>query len=325
MTNPNARANSWSAHFAKLAAIDKDDNSLPAKYALVLPPSTLASTCYENLVSVPNCVALLITPLVRVRLIHHFHWDKRTPVYTSGTDEIWGLLGTSDSPPVVTFDHLNLAKTVQNVPIPSWETLRDAPDAAAFCAQSVDTDASTAKLSCKAVLSLPPSLAYHLFGSSLDDPAKLGVILARAINTADTYFTTKGLPPAGAPALQGPPTLTPVATAYYEACAFLWLASQPSFTTTVALEILPVGPPATWAQGIRDKCILPTIPSPGPGLGPTTQATENLVEVCGLLRDSILASTAQRTHNKDSKGFKKLLPTHTQTMILRAFEPTTEG
>jgi hypothetical protein len=144
MTNPNARSNSWSAHFAKLAAILKDNDSLPAKYALVLPPSTLASTCRYNLLSVPDCFALLITPLVRVRLIHHFHWDKRTPIYTAGTDNIWGLLGTGDSPPVVTFYHLDLAKTVQNVPIPSWETLRNAPTA--FRAQSVNTNVSAAKL-----------------------------------------------------------------------------------------------------------------------------------------------------------------------------------
>jgi hypothetical protein len=29
---------------------------------------------------------------------------------------------------MVTFDHISLAMTVHNVPIPSWETLRDAPN-----------------------------------------------------------------------------------------------------------------------------------------------------------------------------------------------------
>jgi hypothetical protein len=48
------------------------------------------------------------------------------------------------------------------------------------------------------------------------------------------------------------------------------------------------------------------------------------MEVRGLLRDSIMASTNERSMAKESKGFKKL-PTHTQTMILRASEPALAG
>jgi hypothetical protein len=53
-------ANSWYAHYANLAAASTDDDKLPGKFCLVLPPNTAAGTCCDNLVSVPDCVAMLI-------------------------------------------------------------------------------------------------------------------------------------------------------------------------------------------------------------------------------------------------------------------------
>jgi hypothetical protein len=233
-------ANSWSAHYAKLAAASTDDAKLPEKYSLVLPPSTAAGTCRDNLISVPDCVAMLISPSGRVHLLHHAHWDKPTPVYTEGTNQIWTLLGVGDSPPVATFDHLALAKSVAE-PAPSWEAMRDAPDAAAFKALTADTDATALGLACNAVVALSPSLSYHLFSANSDDPAELGATLARAMNTADRYLDQLGQAPGAV--VTGPPTTTPVSTPFYEACALLWLASQPNFAASVPLEILHVGPP----------------------------------------------------------------------------------
>jgi hypothetical protein len=315
-------ANSWSAHYAKLAATATDDENLPARYSRVLPPATTAGTCRDNLVSVPDCVAMLVSPSGRVHLLHHAHWDKPTPVYTEGTDQLWALLGVGDFPPVATFDHLALAKSITSVAAPSWEAMRDASDPAAFRALTADTDATALGLTTNAVVSLSPSLAYHLFSANSDDPGELGVTLARAMNTADRYLATLGQPP-GAIAT-GPPAITPVSTPFYEACAMLWLACQPSFPAGVTLEILPVGLPLAWSKKVGAAHILSATASSGPGLAGTTQATENLTEVCGLLRDSIVASTHQRATAKDSKGFKKL-PSHTQLMILRASEPTAAG
>ncbi len=105
-------ANSWSAHDGKLMAASTEDDKLPGKYSLVLPPTTNASTCRDNLVSVPDCVALLISPSGRVQLLHHAHWDKPTPVYTEGSNNIWTLLGVCDSPPVNTFHHHPLSTIV---------------------------------------------------------------------------------------------------------------------------------------------------------------------------------------------------------------------
>jgi hypothetical protein len=314
-------ANSWSAHYAKLAAASTDDDKLPGKYAMVLPPTTAASTCRDNLVSVPDCVALLISPSGRVQLLHHAHWDKPTPVYTEGSNNIWTLLGVGDSPPVATFDHHALA-TIVKATAPSWEAMRDAPDAAAFTALQADTTDTALGLTCNAVVSISPSLAYHLFSANSDDPAELGVTLARAMNTADHYLAQLGQAPGSI--ATGPPAITPVSTPFYEACALLWLASQPDFSSGTPLEILHVGTPVAWAKRVGIAHILSATPSSGPGLSATTQATENLTEVCGLLRDSIIASTHQRSTAKDSKGFKKL-PAHTQTMILRASEPTPAG
>jgi hypothetical protein len=110
----------------------------------------------------------------------------------------------------------------------------------------------------------------------------------------------------------------------YEACALLWLASQPNFGHGLAIEILHIGAPFAWSKRLGPSHILSATPGPGPRLSERSQATENLTEVCGLLRDSIVASTTQSSIAKESKGFKKL-PAHTQTMILRASEPDPAG
>jgi hypothetical protein len=113
----------------------------------------------------------------------------------------------------------------------------------------------------------------------------------------------------------------PVSTPFYEACALLWLASKPKFTTSIPIKILYVGPPMAWSKQVGAANILSATPGLGPSLSTASQATENFMEVCGLLRDSIMASTTQQAMLKDSKGFNKL-PTHMQLMILQASEST---
>jgi hypothetical protein len=177
-------------------------------------------------------------------------------------------------------------------------------------------------LSCNAVVALSPGIAYHLFQANSDDPATLGVAMARALNLADTYYDQIGKAPGAVG--NGHPVLTPSSDAFFEACSLLWLASQSAFTDTVALEILSVGPPINWGRSVRDAHLLSATPGPGPSLSTSSQATENLTEVCGLLRDSIVDSTAQRLHASSTKGFRKI-PIFTQKMILRASEPSPSG
>jgi hypothetical protein len=310
----NTLANSWSAHYAKLASASKDDDKLPAEYFLVLPPLTSTQTCCDNLISVPDCVAMLISPSGRVQLLHHAHWDKPTPVYTEGSNNIWTLLGVGNSPPVATFNYADLAKPV-TATVPSWESLRDAPDAAAFTAPAADTNVTALGLTCNAMVALAPGLAYHLFSTNSDDPTKLGTTLARAMNTADHYLSQRGQAPGTI--ATGNPSVTPVSTPFYKACVLLWLASQPNFGDGVLIKILDVGAPLAWSKHLGATHILSVIRGPGPRLSERPQATENLVEVCDLLRESIVALATQGSLVKESKGFKKL-PTHTQKMILRA-------
>jgi hypothetical protein len=116
------------------------------------------------------------------------------------------------------------------------------------------------------VVSISPGIAYHLFQANSDDPATIGTTLVvRALNLAGIYLHQQGKAPGTLGT--GPPTLTPTSDAFFEACALLWVASQPSnYTHTVPVEILAVGPPASWATTIRDSHILPATPGPGPGL-----------------------------------------------------------
>jgi hypothetical protein len=134
------------------------------------------------------------------------------------------------------------------------------------------------------------------------------------MNTANRYLAMLGQPPDAV--ATGPPAITPVSTPFYEACTLLWLACQANFQASIVMEILHVDLPLVWSKKVGAAHIMATNPSLGPGLASsTTQATKTLTDVCGLLRDSIVASTTQCAMSKDSKGFKKL-PSHTQLMIL---------
>jgi hypothetical protein len=145
-----------------------------------------------------------------------------------------------DSPPVATFNHEDLAKSVTAV-APSWEAMGDAPNAASFTALAADTGVTALGLTCNAMVALAPGLLYHLFSANSDNPAELGTTLARAMNTTDRYLSQRGQAPGAI--TTGNPTATPVLTRFHEACALLWLASQPNFSFGVSIEILHVGAP----------------------------------------------------------------------------------
>jgi hypothetical protein len=113
-----------------------------------------------------------------------------------------------------------------------------------------------------------------------------------------------------------PPATSPsrpwVLTPFYEACALLWLASQPAFSFGILLEILHVCAPVTWAKCVGAANILSATSGSGPGLSTTTQATKNLTEVCGLLRDSIMRGPTNdpppRTSRVSRSSQRKLIP-----------------
>jgi hypothetical protein len=115
-----------------------------------------------------------------------------------------------------------------------------------FKALIADTNAMAIGLDCNnTIVSLSLSLAYHLISANSDDPAKLGATLACAMNTADRYLTQLGQAPGMI--ATGQPTVTPVSTPFYKACALLWLASQQTFAAGISVKILHVGPPVAWA------------------------------------------------------------------------------
>jgi hypothetical protein len=110
---------------------------------------------------------------------------------------------------VVTFNHEDLAKRI-TASAPSWEALRNAPDATAFNALPANTNVTAVGLACNAIVSLAPGLTYHLFGANSDDPTELGTTLARAMNTVDQYLSQRDQAP-GAIAPSNP-LVTPVLT-----------------------------------------------------------------------------------------------------------------
>jgi hypothetical protein len=148
--------------------------------------------------------------------------------------------------------------------------MRDA--SAIFTALVADTDVTALGLTCNAMLPpLAPGLAYHLFSANSNDPAKLGITLARAMTTADQYLSQRGQAPGAI--TTGNPTVMPVSTPFYEACTLLWLASQPNFGFGVSIEILHIGALVAWSKGVAAAHIPSATLGPGPGLSERSQAS----------------------------------------------------
>ena len=322
MTNQDNLANSWPAHFAVLANNQRNDETLPGKYAAIFPPAATNATCIRNITSVPECVVMIATAGKKIRFLHQFHHDESTPVRT-GTNELWALLGTSDYAPVVSLNHDQLGTRIPKVDVPCWTDLRDAKTAGEFQDTIADDSGEATGLNCKYVIAVPPVVAWHLIRAETDDPAELGLIAAEAIHEADKWLATAEDAPPPARVDTGP-----YSTALHDVVAFLWRAAQDgAFPNPITIETLTFGPSARWAKTIKNRHIIQEDPPDQQnGLPTGSQALQDLAESCKGLRVDIARQNSNLNSARDetNKVFKKF-PSPVQKMILRASEPDPAG
>lgn len=90
-----------------------------------------------------------------------------------------------------------LANQITKITILFWDMLHDALDGAAFQALQADTSAAVIMLSCNTAVTILHGVTYYLFQANSNDPATLGIVLAWALNLANTYYNQMGKPPGG--------------------------------------------------------------------------------------------------------------------------------
>jgi hypothetical protein len=62
-------------------------------YVHLLKFESMATKCKLELTTVLHCTFLTYGTGIKVKIVHHFHHDVKTPVLLAGTDELWALIG----------------------------------------------------------------------------------------------------------------------------------------------------------------------------------------------------------------------------------------
>jgi hypothetical protein len=83
---------SWKALFGQHAAAQPDLKDFRG-YAELLQHGKSTSTCVTHLKAAPESAALVFTGNNKVKMIHHFDVDVKSPILPQGTSKIWALLG----------------------------------------------------------------------------------------------------------------------------------------------------------------------------------------------------------------------------------------
>jgi hypothetical protein len=83
---------SWKALFSKLAQ-DSPNLTDFNGYAHLLNLKAMTAECILELTMARHCALLTYCTGKKIKIMHHFHHDVKTPVLQVGTDKLWVLIG----------------------------------------------------------------------------------------------------------------------------------------------------------------------------------------------------------------------------------------
>jgi hypothetical protein len=309
-------SNSWKSFYDSLPG----PTTRPAmlRYAAILPSAAAADDNRQvtNVTITPHCAILVKSASKKVKILHHFYSDTKTPLDPDGTEELWCLLG-SDAPAHV----ISLPSSFQAVKtkIPRWEDLSGANNAAAIRKLPPATrDATT--IQCLSGIALPPFLTSVLMGVKSEDPAILCSAACKAIHDWDALHGTEF----------GDENSTPGADSYYPIAGFLWAASQKDQVPSCHMEPESTGRAADWSTSFHEQH-LTGIRRPGenPPNNNNTSGNEALTRVAAALTaqtEAFVSSSESREATKSDphKKWKQLAPV-ARKMILFASARTETG
>jgi hypothetical protein len=118
------------------------DVVIPAYSELLVHDATEETECMSHLTAAPDGLAALFASREgKVKLLHQFHHDLRTPLVRSGTNEMWGLAGTgSRAAPVLI--PMTAFQAMEGF-TPTFEQMCDIKDQETLDAATVPTGAVT--------------------------------------------------------------------------------------------------------------------------------------------------------------------------------------
>lgn len=283
--------NSWASFYKEKAA------NLPAMTGL---PPAKAQQAYLQLwkpsLTPPSVLAvdrdtavIARTPRGLIALFHHFKWLEAgtsldNPVET---DQLWALCGDAPSPLVLGFDPTTPFGDGVDVKPPDIETIIacDTPDAI----RDLKPDPNNPTVTIPAAMTVPPFLFNIMLDSGTQDPAKLAIIVRRALQDFDLIN-----PP---PEPDDDSALDLLSPLLY----FLWAAASPRLKWAINPAEPATSPHAArWATALLDHLLAPLPPSPTTVI-PNATASPGTDPIAAAL--AALASATPAPKTTGIKGF----------------------
>jgi hypothetical protein len=316
---------SWKALFGKLAQ-DSPNLTDFNGYAHLLNFKASTAECILELTTAPHCALLTYCTGKKIKIMHHFHHDVKTPVLQAGTDELWALIGHGATalPVGLTPDLFLGCEGIT-------PTMSEISEAASIDALKKLKPASKEQLQehpelqykGKKGVVLPPLLTKILMDADSEDPFILLRACCKALLDFDEASPAMVANASDAEDDDDAPILASIT--FFRVVQFLFFATLDKTKVYGNLDTLTTSRPRDWAVDMAAKYGVATaIGSNGSptgvdatlGLGATLERF-----TAAVTKNNELQEAKAETDTKKSKTGQDKLMDFTLRMVLNASEP----
>jgi hypothetical protein len=314
------------------ATTTKPDDLKPFSF---LAKDTSSNDAYAIMLTKCNDLAgiLAVGTNGKVKLVHHFFYDMKTPFDPDGSNQLIMLTGRSIMENPIAADPA-ACLTIQadtDIRHPTWAQLATAVDGPAVSAIGVPRSGRERTGGLRPLLPIPAWLAATLMEANTDDAATLCTIAIQAIRNFNIRAMDSFVDAMEDEAVEetkddtNPPPTDSAKHILSFVPIFLWAVAIKKITGC-AYDMTESTSTIKWCSFVRHQCFgshpTGTNPTDTPGLEPHSLDLRFGSVISRLERVVQLADERIKTDqtDKDQKAFKKLEP-FTQDMILFASEP----
>lgn len=326
---------SWKALFGQHAAAQPDLKDFRG-YAELLQHGESTSTCVTHLKAAPESAALVFTGNNKVKMIHHFDVDVKSPVLPQGTGKIWALLGNgaTASPIEVpmntfgdasgatpTFADIQQAKTIAELralKLPSSNELKKKAN-------------KRLKFDGKRAVATPPFLTKILMDADTEDPFVLLQTTCKALADLDSSIPVVVEHPKndqdGSDDDDAEEPESSLATEiFFRIVQYLFLVARGILANGSFIDTLTTSCPQEWATATALKYGVAVNGTRDDSSGDTARSFANFGASLNRVADAVQANTellstkVEKDTKKSKVGQGKLVEFVTK-MICNASEP----
>lgn len=321
----------WKAFYAAKARNFPPWDPLTPFVEYLHTDTTPTNAALELVDDMMELVALLPTDDGKIKIVHQFRYDRRSPANPTGSNSLWALVGCGAMAYPVQLD-MRLLNSCSGL-APTYAELSGASNAEAVKALTHPARESrnTPKFEGKKMVVIPHFLVAPLIDANTEDAAELLVVLCRALADFDaTHPEGVSEVPADDEGGDAVTKTVNAKTTFGFLAEYLYLVAK-ELIKGHDLPILTMALPQTWALKLhqdRKVGLTATAPTPAAPAPPTGGGGGGDVNLAAALQRNAeeLKRSNDRNEKKDSddkakkEGVKRLHPIALKT-ILNASEP----